>query len=191
MKLPTILIYATFCLYANLSLSHEQKDLYELEQYRYGEMKNLSITKTTKTIDDIEVFSSQTTKEIIPFGNNRVSLVNFWATWCGPCREEMPSLDKLSKSIDSKDFSIIIIAAGRNSESAIDKFFSKNNIYNLKSYRDPKGKVTAGFGVFGLPTTIIVDQHAKEIARLVGGANWNSVEAIKIINVILNSHKNN
>ena len=112
-------------------------------------------------------------------------MIDFWATWCVPCREEMPSLNKLIKSIDTENFSLVVIAAGRNSDKAIKKFFSEHNLDNLKSYKDPQGKVSSSINVFGLPTTIIIDQHQNELARFLGSTDWNSQEVIEFINAIL------
>ena len=81
---------------------------------------------------------------------------------------------------------MVVIAAGRNSDKAIQDFFLNHKLDELESYKDPKGKVSSTLNVFGLPTTIIVDQHSKELARLTGGTDWNSSEAISFIKKILN-----
>ena len=71
---------------------------------------------------------------------------------------------------------------------SINKFFSDHKLMNLESYKDPKGKISSQMSVFGLPTTIIIDQHSNELARLIGGTDWNSEESIKFVNKIL-EHK--
>ena len=132
--------------------------------------------------------------ELIDLNNNTIKLsdykkdlliINFWATWCVPCREEMPSLNNLVESIASDNFSVIVIAAGRNSNETIKDFFLKYELTNLKSFKDTKGNFASKMNVLGLPTTLIVDQHSNVIARLVGGADWNSPDAINFINAIL------
>ena len=99
--------------------------------------------------------------------------------------------NKLVKSVDSKNFSIIVIATGRNSNKAIKKFFSEHKLNNLKNFKDPKGKVSSNINVLGLPTTIIIDQHKNELARFLGSTDWNSPEAIDFINsILLHDHAN-
>ena len=108
-------------------------------------------------------------------------LVNFWATWCAPCREEMPSLDQLQTQLGDDDFQVLTIAAGRNSPQAIDKFFTETGIENLPTLTDPKMELARGFGVFGLPVTVLIDRDGKEIARLLGEADWSAPAAVSVI----------
>ena len=185
MKIPTFLIYATLVFYANLSFSHERKDLEVLQDHIRGSLKNIIIHKNAIEVPEINLTTVRNIPKIIRFQQKKVSLINFWATWCAPCREEMPSLNELVKSVDSKHFSVIVIAAGRNSDKAIQDFFSIHKLDKLESYKDPKGKMSSKLNVLGLPTTIIVDQHSKEVARLIGGTDWNSPEAISFIKRIL------
>ena len=70
----------------------------------------------------------------------------------------------------------------------ITDFYLENQISSLPKYRDPKGKLAASFGVYGLPTTVIINQHFKEIGRLVGTTNWNSTEVKEILELIVSAH---
>ena len=185
MKISTFLIYATLVFYANLSFSHERKDFGVLQDHITGSLKNIIIHKNTMKLPEINLTTVENVPKIINFQQKKVTLINFWATWCAPCREEMPSLNELVKSVDSKHFSVMVIAAGRNSDTAIQNFFLNHKLVNLESYKDSKGKTSSKLNVLGLPTTIIVDQHSKELARLIGGADWNSPEAISFIKRIL------
>ncbi len=186
MKLYIILIYATFILYANLSFSHERKDLEYLQEILTGPLQKIILNKKPIKVQEITIVDINNVSKTIDFKDKNVTLINFWATWCAPCREEMPSLNDLVQSINSDAFSIIVIAAGRNSNDAIQDFFETHKLTNLKSYKDPKGKIASRLSVFGLPTTIIVDQHSNELARLIGSTDWNSKDSIEFINRILN-----
>ena len=188
MKIITILIYATLFLYANVSFSHEDEDSRISLKYLSGNLKNLIIHKIPKPIPELELIVAQNTREIVRLEPNQVTIINFWATWCAPCREEMPSLNELTNSIESDNFSVMVIAAGRNSDKSIDDFFLKHKLSNLHQYKDPKGKVSSALSILGLPTTIIVDQHSNEVARLIGGADWNSQAAILLIKRIIAAH---
>ncbi|MEO0381693.1 MAG: TlpA disulfide reductase family protein, partial [Pseudomonadota bacterium] len=105
----------------------------------------------------------------------------FWATWCAPCRHEMPMLSELQTAFGGDDFEVVTIATGRNSPAGIVKFFKDTGIDNLPRYQDPKQKLAAQMGVFGLPITVLIDRDGREIARLRGDADWSSDSAKAII----------
>jgi thiol-disulfide isomerase/thioredoxin len=110
----------------------------------------------------------------------KVVLLNFWATWCAPCREEMPSLDALQAELGGDDFQVVAIAAGHNPAPAIEKFLTEAKITNLPVLLDPRQGLARGMGVMGMPVTILIDRDGNEIARLIGGADWAS-EASKTL----------
>lgn len=189
MKITAILIYATLFFYANNSFSHEEENPSMLKQYLTEDLKNLIIHTVPKPIKGIELIKLGSVPEVVQLGKNQVTVLNFWATWCAPCREEMPSLNELTTSIGAENFSVIVIATGRNSDKSINDFFSTHKLSNLHSYKDPKAKAASALNILGLPTTIIVDQHSNEVARLIGGANWNSQPAIELINYLRRGHE--
>lgn len=104
----------------------------------------------------------------------KVLLVNFWATWCAPCREEMPSLDAVQAELGGDDFEVLTVAAGRNPPEAIARFFDEEGIENLPRLTDARMELARSFGVMGLPVTVLVDREGREAARLIGDADWNS-----------------
>ena len=101
-------------------------------------------------------------------------LVNFWATWCAPCREEMPALNALQKELGGADFQVVTIAAGRNPLPAIEKFFTEAEIDSLPVLLDPRQKLAREFGVVAMPATILIDRDGREVARMMGPADWAS-----------------
>ena len=111
----------------------------------------------------------------------RYVLLNFWATWCAPCREEMPSLDRLQADLGSDRFAVVSVAVGRNPVPAINRFFAEQGIANLPKLRDPKQQLAGAMGARGLPVTVLVDPEGREIARLTGPAEWDSPEAKALI----------
>ena len=112
-------------------------------------------------------------------------LINFWATWCAPCRKEMPQLSKLQLQMGGKDFEVLTIATGRNDPNQMALFFEEIGVQNLPLYRDPKQELARNMGVLGLPTSIIIDRNGYEIARLLGDADWYSDSAIEIIKYLI------
>ena len=112
-------------------------------------------------------------------------LLNFWATWCAPCRKEMPMLSELQTEFGGDNFEVLTIPTGRNAPQGIVKFFAETGIDNLPRHQDPKQKLAAQMGIFGLPITVIIDPDGREIARLRGDADWASDSAKAIITALI------
>ncbi|WBU64357.1 TlpA disulfide reductase family protein [Paracoccus aerodenitrificans] len=108
-------------------------------------------------------------------------LLNFWATWCAPCREEMPALNSLQKEFGGENFQVVTIATGRNPLPAIEKFYTEENLDALPVLLDPRQKLAREFGVVAMPATILIDRDGNEAARLMGPAEWNSETARVIV----------
>ena len=115
----------------------------------------------------------------------KILIVNFWATWCAPCKKEMPSLNNLAKKFKKEQLEIITIASGRNSISHIENFFLENQIDELPKYRDPSGKPAISYKVIGLPTTIIVSTKGEEVGRILGDIDWQKIEVYDFFNALL------
>lgn len=117
--------------------------------------------------------------------NGTALLVNFWATWCAPCREEMPALDELQAELGGDDFQVLTIATGRNSREAIDKFYTETDIQNLPVLTDAKQKLSRDMGVMGLPVTVLISPEGQEVARLLGDADWASDAAKQVVRELM------
>lgn len=112
-------------------------------------------------------------------------LVNFWAPWCAPCREEMPYLSLLQEELGGASFEVVTIAVGQNHQVAIERFLSDIGAENLPRYADPLSRVSGETGILGLPATILVDPTGYEIARLQGAADWASVDALTLVTYLI------
>lgn len=115
----------------------------------------------------------------------KVVLVNFWATWCAPCRKEMPQIAELQAEFGGDDFEVLTIATGPNSPAGIRKFFDENGIENLPRHQDAKQSLARDMAVIGLPITVLLDRDGKEVARLLGDAEWNSDSAKAIVQAMI------
>jgi thiol-disulfide isomerase/thioredoxin len=111
----------------------------------------------------------------------RVVLVNLWATWCGPCRKEMPALNELQKLLGSKDFEVVAISVDLKGAEASAAFLKETGVDSLALYVDPELTLLNLFQAPGLPVTILIDRQGREAARLVGPAEWASPEAVALI----------
>jgi thiol-disulfide isomerase/thioredoxin len=112
-------------------------------------------------------------------------LLNLWATWCAPCREEMPSLDRLQKALGSDKFEVVALSLDRKGAEAAKKFLDEAKVTSLKLYIDATAKQGTTLRVIGMPTTLLIDQEGREIGRLTGPAEWDSEEAKKLIEAAL------
>ena len=109
-------------------------------------------------------------------------VLNFWATWCAPCRHEMPSLDRLQAVLP--EIAVVPLAAGRNAPEQIAKFFKEAEVKNLTVLRDPKMELARAMGVAGLPVTVILNPEGQEVARLIGDAEWDSPDAVAVLSAL-------
>jgi thiol-disulfide isomerase/thioredoxin len=116
----------------------------------------------------------------------QVVVVNFWATWCGPCKEEMPSLAALQKDLAGQPFKVVAISVDRDQDiPAAQAFLKKNG--DLSLYRDPSYHVVFGLTPRpdGIPTTVIYDKQGRERARLSGGADWSTEQSKAVMKAVL------
>jgi thiol-disulfide isomerase/thioredoxin len=111
----------------------------------------------------------------------RVVLVNFWATWCAPCVEEMPSLDRLQGKLGGPDFQVIALSLDEGGVEAVDRFFSKLGIETLETYLDRDGAMAKAVRVEGVPMTVIFDREGRALGGLYGPAAWDSPEAEALV----------
>ena len=109
-------------------------------------------------------------------------VLNLWATWCMPCREEMPSLDKLATL--RPDIAVVAVATGPNPLPAIHSFLDKAGVRALTVLRDPTQDLAHQMGVMGLPVTVIVNPEGMEVARLIGGADWSAPETLAVLDAL-------
>jgi thiol-disulfide isomerase/thioredoxin len=115
----------------------------------------------------------------------RVVLVNLWATWCAPCRKEMPTLDALQKELGSEDFEVVAISLDRKGAEASGAFLRETGATSLKLYVEPTARILNELQAIGLPATILIDRKGNEVGRLLGPAEWNSPEALALITAAL------
>ena len=115
----------------------------------------------------------------------RVVLVNLWATWCAPCRKEMPDLAKLQNTLGSKDFEVVAISIDRKGVEASSAFLKETGAEALKLYVEPTTKILNDVQALGLPATLLIDRQGNEIGRLLGPADWSSPEAEALIKAAL------
>ena len=115
----------------------------------------------------------------------KVVLVNLWATWCPPCRAEMPGIDRLAGEMSGDDFAVLTISTDRFGPERIQAFYDEMKLKNLAILQDRNSAFARRAGALGLPVTIILDRQGREIARLQGDAEWDSREAKSILKKVI------
>ena len=112
---------------------------------------------------------------------DRVVLVNFWATWCPPCVEEMPSLDRLQAALGGEDFQVVTLSIDRGGLDQVAPFLDENGIEYLDAYLDPLGVTPRAFEARGFPTTVLIDRQGRWVGTYEGETAWDSDEAQALI----------
>lgn len=114
-------------------------------------------------------------------------VLNFWATWCAPCRKEMPMLADLQTELGGEDFEVLTIATSRNPPPKMKAFFEEIGVDNLPLHRDPNSMLARQMGVLGLPVTLILNPEGQEVGRLTGDADWSSDDTRTLLDALMGS----
>ena len=147
--------------------------------------KNLLIHKDKKKINNIDFINSKSQKVSLKEYSGNVIILNFWATWCAPCREEMPLLNNIKSNEKYKNIEILTINIGGDSYEKCKKFFDDLNINNLKIFLASGVEISQKLSIRGLPTTILVDKNGYEFARILGYINFENKAFLDWLNKYL------
>ena len=148
-------------------------------------IKNIVIHKVPKNHDNIIILDKKNEKININEYEHKTLILNFWATWCEPCKKEMPSLDNLQVNSELNEIKIFAINIGNENLEKIEKFFNNYGIKNLEIYFDPPKTLAKTFSLRGIPTTILINRNGKEFARVIGSIDFedqNFIDWIKKYN---------
>jgi peroxiredoxin len=114
----------------------------------------------------------------------KVVFLNFWATWCGPCKEEMPGLEVLHKQFKEKNFVLLTISVDYEGIKPVQEFMTKQK-YTFPVLLDSKGETLDLFEVKGIPTTFLIDKKGKMVGKAIGPRDWKSVDIVSLINLLI------
>jgi thiol-disulfide isomerase/thioredoxin len=146
-----------------------------------GEMQNFTLHKAPRDVADIRFTDAEGRDLSLADFKGKIVLLNLWATWCAPCRREMPEIDALQGDYGGKDFVVLALSQDRKGLVAVHRFYREIGVKNLVMYIDQKARAARQLRAPGLPTTILLDRRSAELGRLIGPANWNSPDARKLI----------
>ena len=121
----------------------------------------------------------------------RVIVLNVWATWCAPCRQEMPTLDRLQAKLGGPDFEVVALSVDHTGIEVVKKFFRQIGVNNLRLYIDETPDTMDKLKVPGLPVTLLIDRQGRELGRLVGTTEWDSPEMVKFLKGVIGPEREN
>ena len=183
--LRSAVLYTAVALGANAAAAEPAADIGTLEALREGDMKKLVFHADPQGVSAATFGEPDGTERSLADWRGKHILLNFWATWCAPCRKEMPALDALQQEFGGEAFEVVTLATGRNSLTGINRFFDEEGIEALPILLDPKQSVARDMAVLGLPITVLIDPAGREIARLRGDADWYSDSARALVAALI------
>ena len=145
-----------------------------------GEMAAFVFRQTPEALPEAKFQDATGVERTLESWRGKVVLLNLWATWCLPCRKEMPALDRLQKALGSDAFEVVALSVDRTAEGA-RKFLDQTGVEALKFYVDPTSRATSTLKAVGMPTTLLIDKDGREVGRLTGPAEWDGEDAKRLV----------
>lgn len=146
-----------------------------------GDMRAFVVHAKRKPLAQVVFKDGKGNARDIAEWKGKVVLLNLWATWCGPCRKEMPHLAELQKKLGGSDFEVVAVSVDRKGVKASGRFLVEAKATALNLYIDKSARLLSTLRAVGLPLTVLVDAKGREIGRLLGPAVWNGPDAYRLI----------
>ena len=150
-----------------------------------GDMATFLIHAAPKDLPPFTFSDGNEAETSLKNWRGKVVLINFWATWCLPCLKEMPALDELKAKIDTPAFDVVAISLDRGGIEKPRKFLKKIGAKQLALFHNGSGTLNSKLRILGMPTSLLIDGNGQEIGRLVGPAEWNSEDAVRLMRAAL------
>jgi thiol-disulfide isomerase/thioredoxin len=147
-----------------------------------GQVQNFEAFPEPLETTDVPVLTKSGGTTTLAQFRGKFVVLNFWATWCGPCIRELPSLERLNAALPDDRAQVVLISQDRGGFKQTERFLRKLEVSFPDNFVDERLKFSRAIGVVSLPTTILIAPDGKEIGRLVGTAEWDSPEALALVN---------
>lgn len=147
--------------------------------------RGFMLHETPKELPDVSFQNGDGQALSLSAFRGKTLLVNVWATWCPPCRHEMPTLDRLQGKLGGPAFEVVALSIDRSGPEKVRTFFAEIDVKSLALYIDTSGQAARELQVIGLPVTILIDPQGRELGRLTGPAEWDTPEMIEFFKGII------
>lgn len=154
-----------------------------------GQVQNFEVFSAPIETTDVTVLTRDGGKTTLGQFRGKYVVLNFWATWCGPCIRELPSLERLDAALPDDKAQVVLVSQDRAGFQQTDRFLKKLGVSFPDNFVDERLKFSRALGIVSLPTTLLIGPDGKEVGRLVGHAEWDSPEALALVNWYLDRDK--
>lgn len=155
-----------------------------LARLTQGTMAKFRFADAAQPLPEIAFKGADGAQRALSAWRGRFVLLNVWASWCAPCREEMPSLRRLAGALGADAPQVVLLSIDKSSQAATD-FLREIGVTELASFHDPELQVSKLIGVRGAPTTVLIDPQGREIGRIEGAAHWDAEEALLLVKAMV------
>ena len=184
--LAALVVGATFILFDDTAETTEPPPLESLSESVSPETDlAIPLHDTPKPLPPISFVDGEGRETTLESFNGQIVLLNVWATWCVPCREEMPALDRLQAELGGPDFQVVPVSVDRGGLPPVKAFYEELDMTALSIYVDPTGRIAQDLAVFGIPSTLLIGASGRELGRLVGPAVWDSEAMVSFLSQLL------
>ena len=150
-----------------------------------------SVAAVGQPVPDICFIDAHGTRACLSQWRGRVVLLNLWATWCAPCRQEMPQLDRVQAKLGGRDFEVLALSMDKRGAPAVRNFYERTGVHELAIYVDEQVRATEALAARGIPVSLLIDRHGKVVQRLSGPVDWSDAERLASIQHLMAPHGHN
>lgn len=150
-----------------------------------GAPRGFVLNDTPKPVRDVRFTDGDGQPRKLEEFHGKVALLNVWATWCLPCRKEMPTLDRLQAALGGSGFEVVALSVDRQGAEAVNAFFTEIGVRHLAVHVDASGQVLSALAALGLPTTVLIDADGRELGRLMGPAEWDAPDMVAFLRSVV------
>jgi thiol-disulfide isomerase/thioredoxin len=174
---------------ANAACAADEAVLKRMQPLAKGQVAAMLVPDAPRAVPDLTFQGADGAPKRLADFKGKVVLLNLWATWCAPCRKEMPALDRLQQKLGGADFDVVAVSIDMRDPEKPKRFFAETGVKSLAFYVDPSGKIfqelrSVGRAV-GMPTTLLLDRSGCEIGYLPGPAEWDSPDGVALVEAAL------